>query len=136
MGHFFKDWVQTTTQLIPQTAIQSEVNYTQVRELYLSYTEDERQRLYDNIAVELSRAYDFIQKRAYDMFYRVHKNYGTGVRKAVAMAMSKRGDPQGGGNLTEYLLDIGISAEQGELIENEKISEQGKLEEPDGVAEQ
>ena len=60
-----------------------EDNYSQVRDLYLSYSEDERERLYQNIASELSKTYEFIKERAYDMFSRVHIEYGKGVRKAV-----------------------------------------------------
>ena len=64
----------------------NEDNYSQVRELYLSYSEDERQRLHDNIASELSMAFDFIQERAYDMFSKVHETYGEGVKKSVMAA--------------------------------------------------
>ena len=76
-----KESIQSTD--IYRFESKDEDNYSQVRELYLSYSEDERQRLYDNIAAELSLAFDFIQERAYDMFCKVHENYGEGVRRAV-----------------------------------------------------
>ena len=66
-----------------------EDDYTQVRQFYLGFTDEERQRLYTNIASELSNVYDYIQERAYDMFGKVHSSYAEGVKKAVQMASNK-----------------------------------------------
>ena len=66
-----------------------EDNYTQVRQFYMTFTEAERNRLYNNIASELSNVYGFLQDRAYDMFAKVHPAYADGVRKAVQRASNK-----------------------------------------------
>jgi len=63
-----------------------EDDYTQVRLFYLSFTDDERSRLYTNIASELHNVYDYIQERAIANFNRVHPSYGEGVRRAVQVA--------------------------------------------------
>lgn len=63
-----------------------EDNYTQVRDLFLSYSNDERNRLYTNIVSELQYAYDFIQERALGHFEKIHSDYADGVRQALQTA--------------------------------------------------
>ncbi len=65
-----------------------EDDYSQVRDFYLSFTDDERQRLYTNIASELHNVYDYIQEKAINNFNRVHHSYGEGVRRAIQVANS------------------------------------------------
>ncbi len=63
-----------------------EDDFTQVREFYLTFSQDERERLYTNIASELSNTYEFIQQRAIENFNKVHVEYGEGVRRAIQVA--------------------------------------------------
>lgn len=63
-----------------------EDNYTQVRALYRSFSQSERQRLYQNIVGELQYTYEFIQKRAIEQFNKVDPEYATGVQQALDSA--------------------------------------------------
>jgi len=78
---------QITTTDVDRYESKDEDNYTQARQFYLSFTNDERQRLYSNIASELSLTYTSIQEKAYDMFSRVHPSYAEGVKRAVQRAV-------------------------------------------------
>ena len=60
-----------------------EDNYTPVREFYLNFSQDQRNRLHTNIASSLNLAYDFIQQRALSQFEKIHTDYGEGVRRAL-----------------------------------------------------
>ncbi|CAJ0928036.1 unnamed protein product [Ranitomeya imitator] len=57
----------------------SEDNVSQVRKFYLDLSQEERQRLCENIAESLSGAQLFIQKRAVKNFSDVHPEYGRRV---------------------------------------------------------
>ncbi len=63
-----------------------EDDFTQVRDFYLTFSKEERERLYTNIASELSNVYEFIQQRAIENFNKVHVEYGEGVRRAIQVA--------------------------------------------------
>lgn len=70
---------------------EQEDNYTQVRDLYLSYDEDKRKRLSQNIATDLGNAYDFIQKRTLSHLKQIHPEYAEYVRAAIeAMNANKK----------------------------------------------
>lgn len=60
-----------------------EDNYTQIRDLYLSYAMDERNRLHSNIAGDLQYVYEFLQQRALDELEKIHTEYAAGVRRAL-----------------------------------------------------
>ncbi|XP_054166686.1 catalase-like [Oppia nitens] len=80
---------QLPTADVDRYESKDEDNYTQTRRFYLSHTPEERQRLFSNIATELSLVYSNIQQKAYDMFNKVDPSYGAGVRMAVEMASKK-----------------------------------------------
>jgi len=61
----------------------SEDNYTQVRQLYESFSMEERNRLHGNMAGDLQTCYGFIQKRALGHLEKIHSEYANGVRKAL-----------------------------------------------------
>ena len=67
-----------------------EDNYTQVRDLYLRYSLEERRRLYQNLATELMNTYDFIQQRALQHFEKIHPEYADGVRRALDTANTNK----------------------------------------------
>lgn len=64
-----------------------EDNYTQVRNLYLSFDKDQRERLHSNIVSELQYCYEFIQQRALDHFEKIHPEYAAGVKRALQRAL-------------------------------------------------
>lgn len=63
-----------------------EDNYTQVRDLYLSYTPAERNALHNNIVSELQYTTKFIQERALEQFGKIHADYAAGVKQALQAA--------------------------------------------------
>lgn len=83
----YREFISTTD--VDRFESKDEDDYTQARQLYLSFSEDEKKRLYDNIASELSHVYGNIQDKAYDMFAKVHSSYAEGVRRSVQRASQK-----------------------------------------------
>lgn len=76
-------------QHIPATDVdrfvsEDEDNYTQVRDLYLSFDVAARERLHVNIVSELQYCYQFIQDRALEEFAKIHPDYAAGVRRSLA----------------------------------------------------
>lgn len=69
---------------------EDEDNYTQVRDLYLGFSVDERERLHNNVVSELQYTYDFIQQRALGHFEKIHSDYANGVRRALQTAKSNK----------------------------------------------
>lgn len=69
-----------------------EDNYTQVRDLYLSYTPAERNALHNNIVSELQYTAKFIQERALEQFGKIHADYAAGVKQALQAAQQSAGN--------------------------------------------
>ncbi|KAJ6223418.1 hypothetical protein RDWZM_001963 [Blomia tropicalis] len=72
-----RQYVKTTD--IDRFVSDDEDNYTQVNQLYLSYSADERKRLHKNIANDLYFCYDFIANRVIAELRLVHEDYANGV---------------------------------------------------------
>lgn len=73
-----------------------EDNFTQPRELYLSYSLEERERLYQNIVADLVYVLPFIQERALEMFEKCHTEYAAGVRRVLLAAKQNRANSASG----------------------------------------
>ncbi|UXI23307.1 tryptophan 5-hydroxylase 1-like [Sarcoptes scabiei] len=76
----------TTTDVYRYESSDTEDNYKQVRNLYESFSVDERKRLHENLASELRFCYKFIQERALKEFEKIHPNYSVGVQLALSNA--------------------------------------------------
>lgn len=72
-----------TTTDIDRFESSDEDNYTQVRQLYLSFDQSEQDRLHQNIAQDLQYCYEFIVERALNHFEKIHLNYANGIRRSL-----------------------------------------------------
>ena len=72
-----------TTTDIDRFESSDEDNYTQVRQLYLSFDQSEQDRLHQNIAEDLQYCYQFIVERALNHFEKIHLNYADGIRRSL-----------------------------------------------------
>lgn len=82
-----RDPLEDTSTYRYQT--EEEDNFSQVREVYLSYAPDFRQRLHQNIASAISQTYDFIQKQTLENLEKIHTEYAAGVRTALEAIAAK-----------------------------------------------